>query len=287
MKHKLSLLALLVVTLIWGGGYAMSALSLDYFTPVQTMAVRFSLAFLGSLLIYWRDLATMRWQQLKPGMWIGLMVFLGFIFQTVGLQYTTASKNAFLTTTNIVFVPLLNLLIFKKHLSRQKWVGVLLVLLGIGLLSIDFQDISQLFSYNIGDGLTLVCALFFAGQIILIDHFLDELSSASLMVGQLGMASFLSWVVCLWQGDLSFSSHPTGWAALLYLTFASTLIAFALQTWAQKYSSPTQVAVILSTEALVGMIASSLILGEPITSTIFIGGILIIVGVLRVELSKN
>ena len=160
MKHKLSLLALLVVTLIWGGGYAMSALSLDYFTPVQTMAVRFSLAFLGSLLIYRRDLATMRWQQLKPGMWIGLMVFLGFIFQTVGLQYTTASKNAFLTTTNIVFVPLLNLLIFKKHLSRQKWLGVLLVLLGIGLLSIDFKALSQLFTYNIGDGLTLVCALF-------------------------------------------------------------------------------------------------------------------------------
>ncbi|WPJ91769.1 DMT family transporter [Facklamia hominis] len=62
---------------------------------------------------------------------------------------------------------------------------------------------------------------------------------------------------------------------------------FCLTDLCQKYSSPTQVAVILSTEALVGMIASSLILGEPITSTIFIGGILIIVGVLRVELSKN
>lgn len=280
MKKYYGTIILLGVAVIWGSGFVASALALNTYSPFQILALRFTLAFLILLASNISRLSVLTWSKWRQGGLIGLFLFLAFAFQTIGLQYTTASKNAFLTATNIVIIPFLTWFILKRPLSWNAVIGASITLGGIGLLSLN----GSLNGINYGDVLTLICALFFALQIFYTEFYVKKLATWEIMFMQMGVAALLSWVMVAFEGDLALDLSLQALSPIIYLGLFSTLIAFGLQTYAQRFTTSNQASLILSTEAFFGMIAAVIILNEALTANLLIGAFFILLGILVVEL---
>lgn len=286
MKRNVNLarLGLLIVAIIWGSGFVASALALQMFTTNQILALRFTIAFVISLIIFWKDLKSITKENIKYGLIIGIFLFLAFMFQTLGLEHTTASKNAFLTAINIVIVPFLSYFILKEKIKKQEILGSVIALIGIALISFDGNAIGNL---NKGDILTLVCAAFFALQIFYTDHYVKNTKPGIIMIGQMGMAALLSWIYVAISKDFLFDVSMKKLYPVLYLGIVSTMVAYGIQTWSQKMVDSTESAIILSTEAFFGMLASIVLLGEEVSSYLYIAGILIFTGILIVQIKPK
>ena len=160
MRKWMAIGGLVLVTIIWGGGFTASDIALESMTPFQIMTVRFFLAAILMGLISIRSLKGMKKEEIRAGILMGIALFAAFALQIVGLQYTTPSKNAFLTALNVVIVPFIAFLILKKKISPKGILGAVMSVIGVALLSLKGD-----FSLGLGDGLTLLCAVGFAFQI--------------------------------------------------------------------------------------------------------------------------
>lgn len=114
MKKYLGMIGLLIVTIIWGGGFVASEMALETLTPFQIMAVRFVIAAVLMAAMGRKHIKSITRQEMRCGFFLGAALFGAFALQIIGLQYTTPSKNAFLTATNVVIVPFIALVIYKK-----------------------------------------------------------------------------------------------------------------------------------------------------------------------------
>lgn len=134
-KNTFGKLGLFVVAIIWGSGFSMTPLVLDHYSTFQVMALRFTIAFIVLLVLNSHKLKTIHKEELRPGILIGIFLFLAYIFQTYGLAYTSASKNSFLTAVNVVIVPFIAWAVTKNGLSLNTFAGALASLVGIGFTS--------------------------------------------------------------------------------------------------------------------------------------------------------
>lgn len=280
MNRHVGKIGLTLVAIIWGSGFVASALALESYSAYQILALRFTIAFLVLIIINFKRLKNLSLKTIRRGSLLGVFLFLAFAFQTVGLQYTTPSKNAFLTAVNVVIVPFLAFLILKKKVPLKSIIGSFVTLGGIALLSLN----SSIGSFNLGDTLTLICAVFFALQIFVTDLFIEKEEAWSLMLLQMGSSALLSWVTLFVMGDNMPVVEIKTIMPILYLGLISTLLAYFLQTVSQKYTTSSQAAIILSTEAFFGMLSSVIILGERVSVSMLLGAILIFIGILIVEL---
>lgn len=282
-KRRVGQLGLIIVAIIWGNGFVASAMALDYFNPFQILAMRFTLAFGVLLLFNVKLLKGLKKATIIKSSFLGIILYLAFLFQTVGLQYTTPSRNAFLTAVNVVIVPFLGLLIFRKKIPVRGLMGALVSFIGIGFISLD----KNLTSLNQGDLLTLVCAVFFALHIFFTDVIVKEEEAWAITLIQMGGASVCSLVMLVFNPGTLPKLTGSALLPVLYLGLISTLLAYFLQTNSQKYTTSSETAVILSTEAFFGMIGSVLLLSEVVTFKMIIGAILIFLGILVVELKPK
>ncbi|MCJ7691730.1 MAG: DMT family transporter, partial [Clostridiaceae bacterium] len=160
-KSILADMSLLLVALMWGGGFIAVKGALDSVTPFYITAMRFGISVIIMLLVFRKKIKHITIKELKIGTLVGLLLFLGFAAQTVGMKYTTAGKNAFLTGTNVVIVPFLYWVISKKKPDSYSLVSAFLCFIGIGMLTLDGG-----INISLGDSLTLLCAVFFAAHIV-------------------------------------------------------------------------------------------------------------------------
>lgn len=264
-------ISLVIVAFVWGAGFVASKEALTIAKPFYMMTIRFMISTLLMALVFRKTLKTMNKQDLKNGLIVGIFLFLAFGTQTVGLQYTGAAKQAFLTATNVVIVPFLYWGICKKRPDIYSIFSAFLCFLGISILTL--QD--SLSGINIGDILTLVCALFFALHIVSVGYFASKTNPIVLTIIQLGTSAVLSFFVAIFTEPIPSNFTLSGTFALFYLGIFSTLIAFLLQNIAQKHTSSTHTAIILSTECVFGSILSVILLKESFTFEMFIGCIVI------------
>jgi drug/metabolite transporter (DMT)-like permease len=244
--------------------------------------MRFLLAFILMCAIFFGQLKHASKKTYLKGIGLGTILYLAFLFQTVGLVYTTPSKNAFLTAFNVVLVPFIGALFFKRKVTVPAIVGALLSISGIAVLSLtDFHTI------NFGDMLTLLCALFFALQIIFTNRFVLGENIYALTTIQMGTAALLGLTVSLVRGEFVVTAAGEGYFSIFYLGIVSTMLGFLIQTASQQFTKETETAIILSLEAVFGMVASALFLKEEITLRMLIGAALILAGVLVVELKPK
>jgi len=275
-------IGLIFVTMIWGSGFVVSAISLEYFSPYQILTLRFLLAFILMGALFFSQLKHAGKKTYLKGIGLGSILYLAFLFQTVGLVYTTPSKNAFLTAFNVVLVPFIGALFFRRKVTAPAIIGALLSISGIAVISLtDFNGV------NFGDMLTLVCALFFALQIIFTNRFVLGENIYALTTIQMGTAAVLGIIVSLARGEFALPAAGEGYYSILYLGVISTMLAFLVQTASQQFTKETETAIILSMEAVFGMVASALFLKEAITLRMLIGAVLILAGVLVVELKPK
>ena len=287
MKKWLAIGALILVTVIWGGGFVASDIALESMKPFQIMMVRFLLAsvLMGVISRGQRkseEKLKDRAGAIKAGVLMGVTLFMGFAFQIIGLQYTTPSKNAFLTALNVVIVPFIAFVILKKKIGAKGIIGAVMSVFGVALLSLNGN-----FTVSLGDGLTLFCAVGFAFQIFFTSEFVKKYPGSVLNTVQMFTAFVLSAISLMIFGENDFQVTTQGWLSALYLGVVSTTICYLLQTACQKYIDETKAAIILSMESVFGTIFSILILHEVVTVRMVIGCAVILAAVIISNMSET
>ncbi len=271
-------LSLLLVALAWGGGFVVLKDALDSITPFYIMAIRFAVATLIMCMIFWKKFKNITKEDIRVGIIIGLFLFIGFATQTVGLQYTTASKNAFLTGTNVVIVPFLAWKVHKHRPDGYAIVSTFIALVGIALLTIQGS-----FIINKGDALTLVCALAFAAHIVSVGYFGKGKDPLLLTLLQMGVAAVLFIIFALVFEPVPSTINSGMYGAIAYLVLFPTLMAFLIQNVAQQLTTSTHTALILCLESVFGTLLAVIFLKEAFTLQMIIGFVLIFVAIITTE----
>lgn len=282
-ENKIKFLAgagMLGTAAIWGIAFVVVKNSLDTVPPTYMLAFRFTIAAVLLAAICFKKLHGLKKHIVKEGAVLGFLLFFSYLVQTIGCQYTTAGKNAFLTSAYVVIVPFLCWLLFRKKPDSFCIAAALLAIAGIGLLSLQGD-----MSVNRGDVLTLICAVGFALHMIYIDRYTEQDDPVVLTILQLAFAALFSWLSSpfLDGGFPAGVFRPDVVGSMLYLGIFSTMIGFLLQNVCQKYTSPNTASLLLSTESVFGVLFSVLLLGEHMTPRMLAGCGLLFLAVLVSE----
>ncbi len=285
-------LALLAVAGIWGATFVMVKDALASAGPFAFLAVRFSLA---TLLMAPLLLATSRraaWDQrvALAGLLVGVALFAGYALQTVGLQFTTPARAAFITGFSVVLVPLLASRGLGRPAGRGVWAGVALATAGLALLALgpDLLAGGPLLAADtaLGDVVVLGGAVAFAAQIALVGHFSPRHGTVPLTLAQLGAAAALgsAFAIAL--------ERPAPWQlgailpAAAFTGVFATVAAFTIQVRAQRFTTPTHTALIFATEPVFGALFAYLLAGEVFSPPAVLGALLILVGMVVAQVAE-
>ena len=168
MKKYVGDIGLFIVAIIWGGGFVATQAALDGgLTTSQIMTLRFFISAVLMTVIFFKQIKNnLSMGTIKVGVILGICLFLGFFLQTLGLNYTTPSKNAFITSVNVVIVPFIGLLLYRRKIDKFGMASSFMAIIGIAVLSLSAD-----FTVNLGDVLTLLSAFGFAFQIFFTREF--------------------------------------------------------------------------------------------------------------------
>jgi drug/metabolite transporter (DMT)-like permease len=293
MKKYTGEAALLFNTLIWGGTFALIKNALIDISPMLFLGFRFSIAALIFLPFVYKYLKQTNRKTLIAGSILGLFYFSGFAAQTFGLNLTTATKSGFITGTFVIFIPILQLIIEKR---KPKWfnvIGVILVLIGLVLLSSNQENALSFFQqigsdFNLGDLLTLICALLFAFQVVYVDVFTKKYDYLPMVFVQLlitGIGGFLFSFFFSAAGleNLKFTFNNNVIISLIYTSIFASIIATVIQLKFQKSVSPTKAGIIYSIEPIFAAVFAYFLLSEKISNFGLLGCILIFIGLIVSE----
>ncbi|MFA6857666.1 MAG: DMT family transporter [Treponema sp.] len=287
-RRTVSLLAgagLLLAACIWGFAFVVVKDSLDYVGPIYMMAFRFSIAAIALAMLFAPRLKLLNKTYWKNGIILGGYLFLAYAFQTIGCNYTTAGKNAFLTTIYVMLVPLIGWPLYKKRPGWYVFAAAVISIMGIGLLALSNTD-GSLLTMNKGDMLTLVCGLFYALHILRMERCNTTQSTILLTVLQFFFAAVFSWAAApFFDGAFPAGAvtNPRVVVSMLYLGLFSTMIAFVLQNVGLRYVQSSIAALFLSFESVFGVLFSTLLLHEHLTPRMITGCVLIFFAVILAE----
>ena len=288
-------ITLLLIAFIWGATFVMVQNALSFLEAHSFNTVRFFIAFLILLIVYLlffkKDRHICSKTLLTSGCKIGIWLFLGYAFQTLGLamKTTTPAKAGFITGLSVVMVPLFSMILLKLRLTLYAIIGVVAATIGLYLLTMVDRS-----SFQLGDLLILLCAFSFAMQIIMTAKFARDLRSLPLTIVQLGTVCILSLLsAIIFDEDISLIIDPSimmqtdVWIALLVTSVFATAFAFLGQTYLQAYISPTRVALIFAMEPVFAALTSYFWIGEKLTVASIFGCLFILFGMVIAELPSK
>ena len=204
--------------------------------------------------------------------------------QTTGLQYTTAGKNAFLTTVYVLLVPFGRALLFHQKLQKSNLIAAVMMLVGIGLLSLDGQG----GGLNPGDILTLICGFLFAGHIIAVEQCQKKTNTYALIVLQFAFCALYAGLYNrIFECGMPLAFTPGSIGGLLYIAVFSTTIGMSLQNIGQSMAPASHAVILLSLESVFGVLFSCLLLGEKVTLQMGVGFAIIFAALLVSELAPG
>lgn len=271
---------LFATALIWGASFVIMKNALDAVPVFFLLAIRFTA---GAVLL--ALVCVKKWKRFTPdylwrGAAVGVCLFLGYAIQTFGLSLTTPSKNAFLTAIYCVMVPFMAWAVVGTKPDRYNIAAALLCVTGVGLVSLNGQ-----LSINIGDLLTLLCAIFFAAQMVVLAKLSPGKDIYLLTVVEFAFTALFSWIggLCTAVFPARALTDPAVFLPLVYLCVLATTVGLLFQNVGQVWSDPASAAVILSLESVFGVLFSVLFYGDPVTGRLLAGFGLIFVAVVCSE----
>lgn len=280
---KLALLSLVTTAFLWGTGFLFTKDLLNRgMGPLTINFLRFLIAAIVLWAVFFRSIVKSSYDTYKKGIIMGMFLFLGFFFQTIGMQETSVSNASFITTTNIVWVALFSYLFYQGKMGFRKIIGTVLTMGGLYLLTVT----DGFTSLNKGDMYILLCAFMFAWHIVLTTKLGNGEDARVLTSIQMLVAATLSFLALILfdQKGLNISSMQSiDYVTLIYLGIFPTLMAFFLQTWGQKKVQEHTASLILSLEAVFASVLAWLILGEIITFKMLMGMTMIVLSILVIE----
>ena len=265
---------LLLVALIWGLTFPVIKIALESVAPLTFNTIRFFIA--AVLFLPFLVKAEGNRDDFLVGVKIGIAVFLGYTLQTIGLEFTTATNAGFITSTYVVFTPLIAFFLFRHKVSRVELTFLLIAFLGLYLLS-EFTG-----KFNWGDFLVLLCAIAFATEIVLISHFSRLKSPTFLAFGQIVAVATFSAPIAFFENKMTINQDVV-LALLITAVFATTLARIA-QNHAQKFTRPSDAAIIFSMEGVFSHLFAILMLGERLSAIQYLGAGLIVLSVVAISI---
>lgn len=273
-----SKIALFGASIIWGSSFLVVKNSMDSMQPHTLLAIRFTIGCLLLCIIFHKRLKQLNKEYLISGGILGVLLFIAYSIQTIGITGTTPGKNAFLTAIYCVIVPYLHWIVNKKKADKYNIIAAVLCLAGIGLVSLNDE-----LKIQYGDAFTLVSGFFYAAHMVSVSKRTKNRDPVLLTIVQFGYTAIISWLITLLFEDLPKTLSTNAIMELLYLAVFATAIALLLQNIGQKYTKPAPASIILSLEAVFGVIFSVIFYKEEITAKLFIGFLLIFIAILISE----
>lgn len=278
-KSKAPQIALILITIIWGGSFLTVQYGLNFSSPIMFVAFRFMAAAIAVSLISWKYLKDFNPQEFIAGALIGLVIAIGYGTQTIGLKTISSSESAFLTALYVPLVPILLWLIFRQKPYIMTWLGISLAF--IGLILLTGNGFSQI-HLNYGQILTIIGSVAIALEIILIGYYAGKVNVRRVTIIQLAFATLFCFILTPFIGEFQLPNFQ--WqliAVLCCLGIASACIQLVMN-WAQQSVDSTQAAIIYAGEpvwaAIFGRIA-----GERLPFVALFGGLLVVLGVIVSE----
>lgn len=278
MRYKLLLLA---TTLIWGSSFVIVKDVTGTVSPTWLVFMRFATAaaVLAIVFIGRRRLFLDR-AHMVHGILVGLAIFVGYYFQTIGITDTTPGKNAFLTGVYCAIVPFLAWAVARKRPNRFNIVAAFLCVAGIGFISLEGD-----LTVRWGDAMTLIGACGFAMQIVLVAKYSEGKDVFVFTMWQFATVGACALAVAAFtEAPPSFAGFEAAdWASLVYLTLVVTLMSFVMQNIGQKHVTPSTAGLILSLESVFGALFSILLGAEVLSLKVGIGFALVFIALVTSE----
>ena len=280
MMRKLAKPMLFAAAFIWGSSFFIMKDALDELPVQYLLAIRFTTGAVLLGLFCWKKWKTFTPDYLWRGAVIGAMLYIAYSVQTYGLALTTPSKNAFLTAVYCALVPFLYWAFAKIRPDRYNVIAAVLCVAGVGLVSLTGD-----LTVNPGDGLTLICAVFYAMHIVAVAKVSPGKDIYLLTVFQFAFAGLYAWIggVLTETFPAQALTRPEILLPMAYLAVMATTVALLFQNVGQVWSDPASASVILSLESVFGVLCSVLFAGDEVNGRMLAGFALIFVAVVCSE----
>ncbi len=272
-------LFLFLVATIWAGTFPIVKLAMESIPPFYFIGIRFLIAAVLFSIIYFNKLKLNNSSIIKAGIVLGFFQMLGFGSQTIGMIYTTASNSALITGITILIVPFAQYMILKKSVMFENWIGVIIVLIGLYLLTQP-----HISGINLGDVITMICAFAWAFYIIYVDLYTNKYDIRTLIFIQLWFVVIVSFVLGFILEDFSVIKFTEGTIlSFLYMGLLATFVTTILLNDYQKLTTPIRASIIYTWEQPAAVILSVIFINEQFNFMQIIGGVLMIAGILFSE----
>jgi drug/metabolite transporter (DMT)-like permease len=273
--------SLVAVTVIWGATFVLVKQALADVSTLLFLTLRFSIAAVALALIFRKEFrAPNASASLRRGVLAGIFLFGGYVLQTSGLKFTSASKAGFITGLYVPLVPIIGGLAYQKLPQISELIGIVIAVAGTILLTVQ-KDILNIAG---GDLLVAGCAAAFACHIVILGRFAPQSNLGVLTVAQIATGALLGAATFWWVEPPQLQWSVNVWVALAVTSLLATALAFLIQTWAQRWSSPTRTVLIFSLEPVFAWLTSYLVAGEVLSHRGMAGAALILAAILVVEL---
>ena len=285
MNKVLARIILISAGFIWGFGFIVNKYILDNgWNYSQLLFIRFLVASISIFIIFNKRIRATDKETIKAGLFLGIFLFLGYFFQTWGLAHTTASNNALITAAYIFMMPIIIYIFDKKRVGNQTVIAGIIVMLGISLISVDFEELTV----ASGDILTFIGAFFYAFHIFFLGKKAKQKDPYVLMAFQLLIFTVFATINMIFSGGLpknmlSTSLNIKVLIAAVSIGFLGSFIGFVLQSVGQKYANEAEAAILISTESLFGPVLAILFYNDPFNIYILLGIIFVFLGIILSE----
>lgn len=284
-RAVISYIGLFLVAFLWGMAFTAVKSTLDYIPATYMVAIRFTLAGLCMCILFHKSLRKFNKTNALHGITIGIFLFFAYITQTIGCNYTTAGKNAFLTALYVIVVPFLHWFISKKRPELKLFIAAMICIIGIGFISLEGD-----MTFNNGEILSIICGILFGYQIAYVDKYSEYDDVLVLTISQALTCAVLGWIIAPFidgKFNVDCLMNKEVWGGILYIALISTLICNVLQNLCQKYTKPENASLIMSTESVFGVLGSIIFLGEKPSLKMVFGCVLMMIAIILAQLKAK
>jgi drug/metabolite transporter (DMT)-like permease len=276
--RRLAELLLVGIAAVWGLTFVMVQDAIESLAPMTFLAYRFVPAGVLVALAFWRPLRRLSRQGWQAGLLMGAFLTVGYVFQTFGLEQTTASEAGFITGLFVVLTPLFAATVLRARVGRTAWVAAVASTVGLFLLSGAGGEFRLA-----GDGLVFLCACAFAAHILITSEAVGRHEWGALVAVQLLACGVFCLLVAGVGGKLEAPRGATVWSALLVTSLVASALGFLVQTYAQQHTAPARTALILAAEPAFAGLFGYLLNDERLSAISWLGAVLIMAAILAVD----
>ncbi|MET0510293.1 MAG: DMT family transporter [Thermoleophilaceae bacterium] len=274
--------ALIAIAAVWGVTFVMVQDAIAFLPTMAFLAYRFIPAALIVAVIFWRPLRRLPAAGWRAGLVMGFFLAGGYIFQTLGLEQTTASNTGFITGLFVVLTPVLGAIFLRDRVPALVWIAAGVSMVGLWLLSGAGGEFELR-----GDGLVLLCAFSLAAHILATARAVVHYDVGALLAVQLGVVGLTCLVIGALAGQLEKPEGATVWSALIVTSLVATALGFFVQSFAQQHAPPARTALILSSEPAFAGLFGWLLNDERLTATGWLGAGLIMAAIVSIEIAPR